>query len=86
MDNPLAMQVVEANQYLLNDIGCLLLIKTTISYQPVQKFSTLYEFCYYIDICVVLKELKYAHNVRMRHVLQGLQLVFHQIFINRILS
>jgi hypothetical protein len=86
MDDPLAMQVVQALKYLINDIGRLLLIEIIISYKPIKKFAALYEFCYYIDICVVLEKLKHTHNIRVRYFLQGLQLVFHQVFIDWILS
>lgn len=69
MHNPLPMQIVEALQDLINDIGCSLLTEVLIFYQPFQKFPALYEFCYYIDICAILQELKDFHDVLMRNIL-----------------
>ena len=77
MHYPLAVKVAQAEQDLVNYEASLLFAKRLTSFETVIKLTSLNEFCYNIDMVLILEKFIDAHQVRMCNALQCCDLILH---------
>jgi len=75
--NTLLVDIVESQEYLIDQIACLDFIKSFHFYYPIKKLTTTYEFWHNIVVLIVFKELINAHYLRMRRSMKHLKLILH---------